>query len=136
MRVREWMTAPAVVVPPTLEAIVALDRMIELKIRRLPVERDGKLVGIVTKGDLEGKLGWDRLAWRRLGRRVEDAMTPAPITIAPDDLIEKAADQMLQHRIGGLPVVEDGKVVGIITESDIFRAFVKVMAQPGASAGR
>jgi CBS domain-containing protein len=126
------MSAPAVVVPPTQEASAALDRMNELKFRRLPVERDGRIVGIVTRGDLEAKLGWDRMAWRRLGRLVQDAMTPDPVTIGPEDRLEKAAGLMLQHRIGGLPVVEDGKVVGIITESDLFRAFVKMIAQQAA----
>jgi acetoin utilization protein AcuB len=132
MLVREWMTAPAQVVPQTMEAQAALDRMRDFKIRRLPVERDGKLVGIVTRGDLESKLGWDRMTWRRLGRRVEDAMTSHPFTVGPDDPIEKAVDLMLRHRIGGIPVTESGKVVGIITESDIFRAFAKML--PTAAA--
>src|SRR5690348_7464632 len=113
MVVREWMTAPAIGVSPTTEAISALERMTELKFRRLPVHVDGSLVGIVTRSDLEAKLGWDRMAWRRLGRRVEDAMTPNPFTVSPDDRLERAVELMLQHRIGGIPVVENGKVVGI-----------------------
>ena len=119
-----------------MEAVAALERMIELRFRRLPVELDGKIVGIVTRGDLEAKLGWDRMTWRRLGRRVEDAMTPNPFTVAPGDRLEKAVELMLQHRIGGIPVVENGTVVGIVTESDIFRAFAQVMAQLPAPAGR
>jgi acetoin utilization protein AcuB len=136
MLVREWMTAPAIGISPTTEAVAALERMIELKLRRLPVEVDGKLVGIVTRGDLEAKLGWDRLTWRRLGRRVEDAMTPNPFAVAPEDRLEKAVELMLQHRIGGIPVVENGRIVGILTESDVFRAFVLVMTQAPAAAGR
>jgi len=135
MMVREWMTAPAIGVTPATEAGAALERMIELKFRRLPVEQNGKLVGIVTKSDLEAKLGWDRMMWRRLGRHVEDAMTPNPFTVAPGDRLEKAVELMLQHRIGGIPVVENGKLVGIVTESDVFRAFVQ-MAQAPAGAGR
>lgn len=135
MLVREWMTAPAIGVSPTTEATAALDRMTELKLRRLPVELDGKIVGIVTRSDLEAKLGWDRMTWRRLGRRVEDAMTPNPFTVAPGDKLEKAVKFMLQHRIGGIPVVENAKVVGIVTESDVFRAFAQVMAQVPATAG-
>lgn len=134
MRVREWMSAPAIVVAPTLEATAALDRMGELRFRRFPVEKEGKLVGIVTQSDLETKLGWDRLAWRRLDRRVGDAMTPDPVTVAPEDPLGKAAGLMLQHRIGGLPVVEEGRIVGIITESDVFRAFVQ-MAEQAAGTG-
>lgn len=136
MLVREWMTAPAIGVPPTMEAVAALERMIELKFRRLPVVVDGKLVGIVTRGDLEAKLGWDRMTWRRLGRCVEDAMTRNPFTVAPGDRLERAVELMLRHRIGGIPVVDGGKVAGIITESDIFRAFAQVMAQLPATAGR
>jgi len=128
------MTAPAVGVPPTMEAVSALERMTELNFRRLPVHVDGTLVGIVTRGDLEAKLGWDRLAWRRLGRRVEDAMTPHPFTVSPDDKIESAVELMLHHKIGGIPVVESGKLVGIVTESDVFRAFVRIAAQVPESA--
>jgi acetoin utilization protein AcuB len=134
MLVREWMTAPAIAISPKMEAAAAVERMTELKFRRLPVELDGKLVGIVTRGDLEAKLGWDRMVWRRLGRRVEDAMTPTPFTVAPEDRLEKAAELMLQHRIGGIPVVENGKLIGIVTESDVFRAFVQ-LAQIPAGAG-
>ena len=135
MLVREWMTSPAVVVPPDMEAAAALDRMTELRHHRLPVERDGRIVGIVARNDLEAKLGWDRMAWRRLDRRVEDAMTPDPVTVAPDDPLDKAVELMLHHKIGGIPVLEHDKLVGIITETDVFRAFVKVMSQQTAPAG-
>lgn len=135
MRVREWMTAPAVCVSPSMEALLALERMTDLGFRRLPVESEGNLVGIVTRDDLERKLGSDRLAWRRLGRRVEDAMTSNPLTVAPEDKLQKAVELMLHHRIGGIPVVEEGKVVGIVTETDVFRAFAQLLGQvPQASA--
>jgi acetoin utilization protein AcuB len=135
MLVREWMTSPAVVVPPEMEAQQALDRMIQLRHHRLPVERDGKIVGIVARSDIEAKLGWDRMAWRRLNRRVEDAMTWNPYTVAPEDPLEMAVNLMLHHKIGGIPVVENGRIVGIITETDIFRAFVQVIAHQPAGAG-
>ena len=135
MLVREWMTSPAIMVPPTMEAQEALDLMTELKFRRLPVEQDGRIVGIVTRGDLETNLGWDRMAWRRLDRRVQDAMTPRPFTVGPEDPLEKAVELMLQHRIGGIPVAENGKVVGIVTESDVFRAFMLAVAHSSAAAG-
>jgi len=135
MLVREWMTSPAVVVSPDMEAAAALDRMTELRHHRLPVEQEGRLVGIVARGDLEAKLGWDRMAWRRLDRRVEDAMTRNPYTVSPDDPLDKAVELMLHHKIGGIPVVEHERVVGIITETDVFRAFVKVMSQQPAGAG-
>ncbi len=132
MLVREWMTSPAIMVAPTMEAQEALDLMAEFHFRRVPVTQEGKIVGIVTRGDLEAKLGWDRLAWRRLDRRVSDAMTPNPFTVGPEDPLEKAVDLMLQHRIGGIPVVEHEKVVGIVTESDVFRAFMLAVAHQPA----
>ena len=135
MIVREWMTSPAVVVAPDMEAAAALDKMTELRHHRLPVEQDGRIVGIVARSDLEAKLGWDRMAWRRLDRRVEDAMTPNPYTVAPGDPLDKAVDLMLHHKIGGIPVVENQRIVGIITETDVFRAFVQVMAHQPAGAG-
>jgi acetoin utilization protein AcuB len=134
MFVREWMTSPAVSVPPDMEALVALDRMTSRGFRRLPVEQEGNLVGIVTRGDLEAKLGWDRLAWRRLGRRVEDAMTPNPYTVEPGDPLEKAVELMLHNGIGGIPVLENRKLVGIVTETDVYRAFVQAMAHESAGA--
>jgi len=135
MLVREWMTSPAIVVPKDMEALTALQRMVDFRHHRLPVEQDGRIVGIVARSDLEAKLGWDRMAWRRLNRRVEDAMTPDPFTVAPDDPLDKAVELMLHHKIGGIPVVEQQKVVGMITETDVFRAFVKVMSQLPAAAG-
>ena len=135
MIVREWMTSPAVVVPPDMEAAAALDKMTELRHHRLPVEQEGRIVGIVARSDLEAKLGWDRMAWRRLDRRVEDAMTRNPYTVSPDDPLDKAVELMLHHKIGGIPVVEREKVIGIITETDVFRAFVQVMAHQPAGAG-
>ena len=51
-------------------------------------------------------------------------MSPDPVTVAPSDTIQEAAEQMLENQVSGLPVVEDGRVVGIVTESDIFRLVV------------
>lgn len=135
MLVREWMTSPAVSVPPHMEALVALDRMADRGFRRLPVEEEGRLVGIVTRGDLEAKLGWDRMAWRRLGRRVEDAMTPNPYTVVAGDPLERAVELMLHHGISGVPVVENNRLVGIVTETDVYHAFVQAMAHQPTGAG-
>ena len=136
MLVREWMTAPATAISPMMDAGEALEQMIEWRYRRFPVAQDGKLVGIVTRGDLEAKLGWDRLLWRRLRRHVSDAMTPNPFTVGPEEPFEKAVELMLKHRIGGIPVVDAGKLVGIVTESDVFRAFAHLTAQMTAAVGR
>jgi acetoin utilization protein AcuB len=118
-----------------MEALVALDRMADRGFRRLPVEEEGRLVGIVTRGDLEAKLGWDRMAWRRLGRRVEDAMTPNPYTVVAGDPLDRAVELMLHHGISGVPVVENNRLVGIVTETDVYRAFVQAMAHQPTGAG-
>lgn len=124
MFVRDRMSAPAVVIPPVVPAHAALGFMEKRKIRRLPVVEDGRLVGIVTLGDLQGAR--DRRD-RRDDRTVADVMTRAPLTADPDETLELAAQRMLEKKVSGLPVVEDGKVVGIITESDLFRALCDML---------
>lgn len=123
MFVRDWMTSPAIVIPPQVPVGDALDFMNAQKIRRFPVVEDGELVGIVTKSDLIAASG----ALRGSGRIVGDVMASDPVTAAPGDTIENAAHLMLMGKISGLPVVDEGRLVGIITESDVFRAFCDVM---------
>lgn len=94
--------------------------------RRLPVLKDGKLVGIVTERDLREHRG-------HLGHtKVNGAMSESLLTVSPLTTLEEAAQIMLERQIGGLPVVEDGRLVGIITASDVLHAFLDVM---GASRG-
>jgi CBS domain-containing protein len=96
------------------------------RVRRLPVVEDGRLIGIVTWGDL--RAAWPSAAttlsvyeWRALLDKVTvtECMTCDPISVAPDDPMHKAAQTMFAHKIGGLPVVVEGRVVGMITESDL-----------------
>jgi acetoin utilization protein AcuB len=107
--------------------------MMDEEIRRLPVvDEKGVLVGIVTLGDVRGaqpspatSLSIWELNYLLSNLTVEKIMTPQPMTIEPDATIGTAARTMLEHRISGLPVVaEDGKLAGIITESDIFSMVV------------
>jgi predicted transcriptional regulator len=118
MFVRAWMSAPAVVVPPVAPAHATLGFMEKRKIRRMPVVEDGRLVGIVTMGDLRSA---------RRDDAVRDVMSSAPLTVAPDETLERAAGLMLEKKVSGLPVVEEGRVVGIITESDLFRALCEML---------
>jgi CBS domain-containing protein len=99
--------------------------MLENKIRRLPVLQSGKLVGIVTLGDIrEAKpsdattLSIYELNYLMDKLTAKDFMTPNPITIAPDATLGEAARLMVDHRVGGLPVIDHGKLIGIITETD------------------
>jgi CBS domain-containing protein len=106
--------------------------MMQLGIRRLPVVTDGHLVGIVTLGDLREarpspatSLSIYELNYLLAQLTVGQVMTHNPYTVRQDTPIQEAARIMLDHKIGGLPVVEDDdKVVGIITESDIFRMLI------------
>jgi acetoin utilization protein AcuB len=89
--------------------------------RRLPVLSDGQLVGIVTDRDMREYAGYlDRT-------EVKAAMSEKPITVTPATTLEAAAQIMLKRKIGGLPVVEKGRLVGMITRSDILQAFLEVM---------
>ena len=95
------------------------------RFRRLPVVEGGRLVGILTERDIREHTGY-------LGStRVNAAMRTALITVTPFNTVEDAARLMLKHKIGGLPIVADGKLVGIVTTSDLLRAFLLVVA--GAS---
>lgn len=89
--------------------------------RRLPVVEDGHLVGILTERDLRAYTGY--LATTR----VDAVMQTALVTVAPDSIVEDAARLMLKHKIGGLPVLANGNLVGIVTTSDLLAAFLRVI---------
>ena len=89
--------------------------------RRLPVVSDGQLVGIITDRDVRQHAGYlDRT-------EVSAAMSKKPIAVTPATTVEAAAQLLLKQKIGGLPVVEKGRLVGMITTSDILQAFLDVM---------
>ncbi|HJS28443.1 MAG TPA: CBS domain-containing protein [Anaerolineales bacterium] len=129
--VRDWMTPDPITITPETSLPQARRLMLEQKIRRLPVTRHGKLVGIVTLGDIreaqpsdattlsvyETNYLLDRLTAR-------DFMTANPVTVAPEAPIGEAARLMLEHKVGGLPVLEDGILLGIITETDLCRLLI------------
>jgi len=96
-------------------------KMKEGGFRRTPVVENGRLVGIVTDKDLRQHLGYLEKT------KVNAAMTEKVVTVLPKTTLEEASQLLLKHKIGGLPVVEDGRLVGIITTSDILHAFLDVM---------
>jgi len=129
--VRDWMSKDVLTVDPKTPIAEAYRLMKERKVRRLPVVKDGRLIGIVTLGDVREASPssatslsiWElNYLWAQL--TVDRVMKTHVITIAPDATIMDAASLMLEHKISGLPVVDDGTLVGIITESDIFRMLV------------
>jgi CBS domain-containing protein len=129
--VRDWMTTHPITIAPTTTLPEAQQIMMENHIRRLPVVWHDKLVGILTFGDIrEAKpsdattLSVYELNYLLDRLTVKSIMTPDPITIHPDESIRQAARLMLEYKIGGLPVVENGEVLGILTETDFCRLLV------------
>ena len=134
MLVGERMTYPVVTIPPTTPITEALELMRKEKIRRTPVVKGGKLVGIVSDKDLLNAspsaattLSIWEMNYLLSKITVEDVMTKEVLTVSPDTAIEEAARIMADNKIGGLPVTKDGKVTGIITETDIFKLFLELM---------
>ncbi len=130
--VRDWMTRDPITVSLKTSLPEAHKLMKECHIRRLPVVDHDRLVGIVTLGDIREASPSDatslsifELHYLLAKLTIAEMMTRDPITVAPDATIRDAAKLMLEHKIGGLPVVENGKLVGIITESDIFRVLAQ-----------
>ena len=126
--VREWMTPNPITITPHTTLPEAHRSMDENKVRRLPVINKGKLVGIVTRGDIRAAQASEAttLSVYELNYLLDripakDFMAYDPITVMPNATIGEAAHLMLQHKIGGLPVVENGELVGIITETDLCR---------------
>lgn len=131
--IRDWMTPQPVTVTSNSSIQDAYWRMIDNKVRRLPVVDEGRLVGIITLEDLRRMepptgIGLDlvKITYALSRMTVRQVMTGDPRTITPDAQLIDAARLMLEHEISALPVVEENQLVGIITESDIFRALVEL----------
>jgi CBS domain-containing protein len=129
--IADWMSTPPILVEPTTTLAEAERIMQHRQVRRLPVVEHGRLIGIITWGDLRAAqpsaaTTLSVYEWRALLERatVAGCMTRDPITIPPDATVLAAARLMLDHKIGGLPVVAAGRVVGMITESDVFRLLI------------
>jgi acetoin utilization protein AcuB len=131
------MTRHPLLADPDMPAMEAQRYMVENKIRRLPVVGDGKrLLGLVTRQSLlvdPARLGslnvWEIAGY--LSRlTVKDVMIKARdvVAIGPDVTIEEAARVMVEKKIGSLPVLEDGVVIGIITETDLLAQLMEMMA--------
>ena len=132
--VLEWMTPHPITVSSKTTLTEAHRLMAERRIRRLPVVEHNKLVGIVTSGDLREaapsiatSLSVFELNYLLDKVTVDKIMKRDVLTVAPKSSIREAARIMLFKKISGLPVVDGDKLIGIITESDIFRMLVREM---------
>jgi acetoin utilization protein AcuB len=135
--VRDSMTRKVVTVGAEASAAEALALCRESRIRHLPVLEGGRLVGIISDRDLRSAapaLG-DPARVEALGRiRVADEMVRDVATVHPEDPIEDAAVAMYERKIGCLPVVDGDDLAGIVTSSDVLRAFVRLLgaSEPGS----
>ncbi len=134
IRVRDWMTASPVTATPGQSLRTAIELMKSGGFRRLPVVERGRMVGIVTERDLRVASGLPRIPHGPLDEHylldhvtVGEIMSREILTVSPETALASAARLMLEHRIGGIPVVEDDALVGIITESDLLRCFLNLL---------
>lgn len=135
MFVKLWMHEVVFTIRPSSTIAEAEELMSLHKVRRLPVlDENDHLIGILSKEDIKNAMpsiidaNFNETA-RALAHqaRVEAFMTKTPITTDPMAPLEKVAATMRKNKIGGIPVVVQEKLVGIITESDIFQAFIEIL---------
>jgi len=134
MLVRERMSTHPATIPASTPIVDALRVMRQQEVRRLPVlDEQGNMMGIVTEKDLINaspspatSLNVYEMHYLLSHLLVTELMTREVITVTPDTPLEEAARIMADHKIGGLPVMEAGRLVGIITETDIFEVFLEL----------
>jgi len=134
MLVEQRMSRPVIAIHPDMPIHDARNLFKQEKIRRAPVIKNGKLVGIVSDQDLidaspspATSLSVWEMNYLLSKIEVKDIMSKDVITIDEDTPIEQAARIMVDNKIGGLPVMRDNKVVGMITETDLFKVFLELM---------
>jgi CBS domain-containing protein len=155
VKAHDVMTWGTITVEPEASVTRAVRLMLQNKISGLPVvDVNGQLVGMVTEGDFlrRGELGTERRRPRWLefllgpgrlaaeyvqssGQKVSEIMTPEPMTITPETPLEEVVGLMERHRIKRLPVVQDGKLVGIVSRANLLHALASVAREVKAPAG-
>ncbi len=135
MLVRDYMTPDPVTLKPGDSLRKARDLILRHGLRRFPVVEEGKLVGMVTdrdvrQADTSSAVVQERRYVEYIMDRIQvgGIMTPNPITVNPDTPLKEAARLILDNKIGGLPVVDGGDLVGILTESDLISALIELAA--------
>jgi acetoin utilization protein AcuB len=141
MFVRDYMSINPITVGPEDSVGDALKLMEQHSIRRLPVVSHGKIVGLVTNTDLlkaspspATSLSIHEINYLYPKIKIREIMTKNVITVNPDTVIEAAAVKMREEKIGTLVVEQQGKLLGLITESDLFKAFIDVFGFDYAGA--
>ena len=122
-KVKEIMTTDVITTTSDIDVVYAFEKLMKHKISSLPVVEDDKLVGIITATDVGHNLILDKY---ELGTSVDEIMIKSVITISPEDTLETAINVMKEGVsssgiLNQLPVVEDGKLMGIISDGDIIQ---------------
>ena len=123
MRVGQIMRKDVVAIAPDKRVGQALKLMQKHNIRHLPVVKNGQMVGWITSRVLREVLLASMLEIITVG----DVMIEAPLTVTPDTGVEEAARLLYEHKIGGMPVMEGEKLVGVITTMDLLSAFLSML---------
>ena len=133
MKIKDLMTQHVISVDPKLPIPEAQKRMKEGGFRRLPVLEEGELIGIVTDRDIREAMPSDatslsiwEINYLIPKILVKEIMTKNPVTVSQDASVERAARLMLEHKVGGLPVMSGGSLVGMITVTDVLWAFLEL----------
>jgi acetoin utilization protein AcuB len=140
MRVRELMTGVPITTSPETAVFDARRLMLKERIRHLIVLEHGRLVGIVTDRDIRlhppskaANLSLSEVDHLLARLTVEKVMSRPVTTVGPDRRAHEAARIMLEHKIGALPVVDGERLIGIITKTDLLRAFVHLADEPAGA---
>jgi acetoin utilization protein AcuB len=135
MLVREIMSENPTTASPHDTLRTAIEKMALVGCRRLPVMQEGRLVGIVADLDIREALNSPLILRERWQDQelmdhasVEACMTPDPITVTPGTPVIQAAQLMRDRKIGGLPVMDGDRLVGIVTETDLLDALIRLLA--------
>jgi acetoin utilization protein AcuB len=134
MQVQNWMSAEVATVEEETTVIRVMEILEKKGIRHLPVLKDGRLVGMITDGEVKDAtpmkgttLKAEELYFFLAEMKARDIMRPNPLTIRPDQTMEVAAVKMLEHQVTGIPVVTAaGELVGIISQGDVFRVLISI----------
>jgi acetoin utilization protein AcuB len=139
MYVELWMKRDVVSISPETSLAEARELFARHRIRRLPVVRDETLLGIVSPGDIEKVMpsildseSSQEVEYLSATTPISAVMTASPITVSPEAALLEAVEKMRRNKIDGLPVVEDGRLVGIISITNVLDAFLEIMTTEGA----
>jgi acetoin utilization protein AcuB len=125
MFVEQIMSSPVTTIESRARMAEAWALLQKERFRHLPVVEDGALVGIVSDRDVqvERARGW----CKRTSPEIESIMRPGVVTARPEMPVEEASRLMLEHKVGALPVLDGERLVGIVSQSDLFRMVLRVL---------